>query len=91
MLEKSQQLYISNYPKTNFTFRHLGGKPIYAESIVIVSSSKRLQRIFSVCEGLIFTADQPTWFHLAKERFESFTKKDYEQWLTSKRSRTDHR
>lgn len=91
MLEKSQQLYISNYPKTNFTFRHLGGKPIYAESIVIVSSTKRLQRIFSVCEGLIFTADQPTWFHLAKERFESFTKKDYEQWLTTKRSRTDHR
>ena len=91
MLEKSQQLYISNYPKTNFTFRHLRGKPIYIESIIIQSSTKRLQRIFSVCEGLIFTADQPTWFHLAKEKFQNFTKADYQNWLTQKKARNDHR
>ena len=50
-----------------------------------------MQRIFSVCEGLIFTADQPTWFHLAKEKFQNFTKADYEEWLTQKKARNDHR
>jgi len=57
VLEKGPNLYISNYPNISFTFRHLKGKSVFAESVVIISSSKRLQRIFSVFEGLIFTAD----------------------------------
>jgi hypothetical protein len=91
LLEKSQQLYISNYPKINFTFKHLRGKPLYIESVIIQSSTKRLQRIFSVSEGLIFTADQPTWFQLAKQQFQDYTKADYEEWLTHKTARSDHR
>jgi hypothetical protein len=39
---------------------------MFIESAVIVSSSKRIQRIFSIFEGLIFTANEPTWFHIAK-------------------------
>jgi len=29
ILEKSPNLYISNYPATNFTFRHNGGKQMF--------------------------------------------------------------
>jgi hypothetical protein len=39
---------------------------MFIERVVIASSSKRLQRIFAIFEGLIFTANEPTWFHLAK-------------------------
>ena len=91
ILEKGPSLYISNYPNINFTFRHLQGKSIFAESVVILSSSKRLQRIFSVYEGLIFTADEPSWFHLALTHFRNFNKQDYTQWLTHKRARNEHR
>jgi hypothetical protein len=91
ILEKGSNLYISNYPITNFTFRHSGGKQMLAESVVVISTSKRLQRIFAVFEGLIFTANEPTWFHLAKQKFGEFTKEDYEKWLTSKRARNEHR
>jgi hypothetical protein len=61
------------------------------ETVVVVSTNKRLQRIFSVFEGLIFTANEISWFHIAKERFGKFTKQDYENWLTTKRARNDHR
>jgi hypothetical protein len=65
-LEKSPNLYISNYPLTNFTFKNISGKQMFVESVVIISSTKRLQRIYSVFEGLIFTANETTWFHVAK-------------------------
>ena len=64
---------------------------MFAERVVIVSSSKRLQRIYAVHEGLIFTANEPSWFHLAKERFSGFTKADYEEWLGCKKARNNHR
>jgi hypothetical protein len=57
LLEKSANLYISNYPQTNFTFRHDSSRRMFAERVIIVSSSKRLQRIYAIFEGLIFTAN----------------------------------
>ncbi len=64
---------------------------MFVERVVIASSTKRLQKIYSVSEGLIFTANEPTWFHLAKKRFEKFTKEDYENWLSCKKARNSHR
>lgn len=64
---------------------------MFIESAVIVSSSKRIQRIFSIFEGLIFTANEPTWFHIAKERFMNFNKEDYKNWLTNKKSLNEPR
>jgi len=64
---------------------------MFAERIIIVSSSKRLQRIYAIFEGLIFTANELTWFHLAKERFANFSKSDYEEWLSCKKARNNHR
>ena len=64
---------------------------MFAERVVVVSSNKRLQRIFAIFEGLIFTANEPTWFHIAKKRFSHFTKSDYENWLSCKQARNNHR
>ena len=50
-------LYISNYPEANFTFKSITGKSILAETVTVISQNKRLQKIYPIETGLVFTAN----------------------------------
>ena len=61
------------------------------ETVTVISNNKRLQKIFPVATGLIFTANEHSWFDLAKERFQNMNKKQYEEWLSSKKDKSGYR
>jgi len=61
------------------------------DSITIISTNKRLQKIFPVYQGLIFTADELSWFHIAKERFDKMDKEEYHKWLQGRRQSSAQR
>ncbi len=84
-------MYLSNYPKVNFTFRSTNSDPILAERVSIISNSKKIQNSYAVKTGLIFSTNSISWFHVAKEYFGKFQKEDYEKWVSQKKSVSDHR
>lgn len=84
-------LYISNYPEANFTFKSTNGKNILAETVTVISQNKRLQKIYPIETGLIFTANELCWFDIAKNIFSNFKRKEYNDWLNSKKDRNGHR
>lgn len=74
-LFERNNLYISNYPDANFTFKSISGKSMLAETITVISHNKRLQKIYPIETGLIFTANEVCWFEIAKKKFSNFRRK----------------
>lgn len=83
ILDKSN-IYISNYPNVSFAFKSQDNKPLLAESISVISNVNKVQKIYSITSGLIFTANELSWFSIAKEKFKDMTKSQYESWLKEK-------
>lgn len=77
-------VYVSNYSLTSFTFKALSGQKILAESITIQEENKPINGGFPIGSGLIFTANEPGWFAIAKKRFMTMKKHEYERWLSEK-------
>ncbi len=47
------------------------------ESVSIIAQNKRLQKIFPIQTGLIFTANEISWFKIAQKVFGNYKKKQY--------------
>ena len=78
------QLYNSNYPLTYFVFRSVEDKPILAETVAIISESKVSNSGSPVTSGLIFTCDEPAWFYAGKQKFQYYTREDYNDWVSKR-------
>lgn len=61
-LFERNNLYISNYTETSFTFKSINGKNMLVETVTVISQNKRLQKIYPIESGLIFTANEVSWF-----------------------------
>lgn len=60
MLEKSidkNNIYVSNYPNVSFIFKSIDNKPIFIESVTVISKNVKMNKIYPICSGLIFTAN----------------------------------
>lgn len=89
MLEKSNEknnIYISNYPNVSFAFKSIDNRPMLIETVTVVSKNVKMSKIYPISEGLIFTANELSWFTIAKQKFSNFTKEEYEEWLKVKQS-----
>jgi hypothetical protein len=77
MLEKSNDknnIYVSNYPNVSFAFKSIDNKPMLIETVTLVSKNVKMNKIYPISAGLIFTANELSWFSLAKQRFSNFTR-----------------
>lgn len=74
ILDKSAN-YISNYPNVSFAFKSQDNRPMLIESVSVISNTNKVQKIFSITSGLIFTANELSWFGLAKKKFSTMQKK----------------
>lgn len=69
MLQKNNDknnAYVSNYPNVSFAFKSIENKPMLVESITVVSKNVKMNKIYPISAGLIFTANQLSWFAIAK-------------------------
>ena len=83
IMEKGQ-IYTSNYPDVEFVFKSIDEKPMLIESVSVISKIKKTQKIYPLRGGLIFTANNLSWFTVAKDKFGKMDKKGYEEWENSK-------
>lgn len=62
IMSKSHGPYTSNYPTVSFVFKSIDNKPMMIESASIISKNSKIQKIYAVTGGLIFTANHISWF-----------------------------
>jgi hypothetical protein len=78
MLEKrttdKNNVYTSNYPEISFAFKSIDNRPMFVETVTIVSRTSKIKTISSIGSGLIFTANELSWFTIAKQKFTNYTK-----------------
>ena len=66
---------MSNYPVVEFVFKSIDNKPMLVETVSVISNLKRTQKIYPITSGLIFTANEISWFTLARDKFSNMDKK----------------
>lgn len=54
------------------------------ENVTIVSKNVKMNKIYPISSGLIFTANEISWFEIARLKFGKFTKAQYMEWLKGK-------
>jgi len=81
---KDSEIFVTNYPNSEFVFEHLHQKRMVVESVQIHSDVKPLSGGYPMGSGLIFTADHPSFFKMTQQ-FHDYKLKDYQQWLKKKK------
>jgi len=59
---RENEVFVTNYPNSEFVFEHLHGKSMIIDSVFIMSDVKPLSGGYPIGSGLIFTGDHLSHF-----------------------------
>lgn len=84
----NKQPFITNYANSSFTFSHLHDKKMIIEAVTIESPLQMIQGGYPIGSGLIFTANNRSFFDIGDEVYNNMTHREYKIWLHGRRAQS---